>query len=654
MAEEDFLSERAQLLEPPAIERDRLADVSLIRLAEAAYSDTRLQDLASLATQICRTPMAFVLHAAPGGENRNFPCLIGWNKPKLLAKTAFCDHALDSQDFFTVPDAWKDGRFAHDTLVCDAPYFRFLAGAPMKNEQGETVGALCVMDTRPRILGDMEAFTLKTLAAQLSLLQEMRAHIGRLSDETAHFTHVEITALQEAVLQARHDALTGLPNRSMFLERVASTMEDADEVNRTARISGRRQAAVLFIDLDRFKRINDTLGHGVGDMLLKEVAARFTGCLRPDEMLARLGGDEFTILLPDVPEATYAEGVAQMLIRTLRRPILINNQELSVGASIGIGFYPTDGEDAATLLKNADVAMYEAKRVGGYQAYKRSMNASGFQHLTEEAELRRAIENDGLSLCYQPHVDLRTGAMVGLEALARWRHPERGLIPPAHFILLAEQTDLMASLGEWVLHRACREAARWDLSGLPELFLSVNMSTRQLARADLPTKIGEILREEGLSASRLVLELSETALVGKGDDIPKTLSDLRQMGVRLFVDDFGTGFTSLALIRRFPMDALKVDQLFTAGLEGSAKDQALVRALIEMAHSLGLQAIAEGVETIPQHEALCEMGCDLVQGYLYGHPVADEKLTELLQQAKNGSLLPIPASKNRLAVLGNP
>jgi diguanylate cyclase (GGDEF)-like protein len=390
--------------------------------------------------------------------------------------------------------------------------------------------------------------------------------------------------------------------------------------------------AVLFVDLDRFKRINDTLGHASGDLLLREVAARFSGCLRPEDTLARMGGDEFTVLLPHIPGVGYATSVAQMLLRALRRPIQVASQEFHVGASIGISLAPRDGDDVQTLLKHADIAMYKAKAKakGGYQLYSRRMNEGSYQRLLEEAELRRALEREELSLHFQPQVDLETGEIRVVEALARWQHPERGPIPPAHFIPLAEQADLIVPLGEWVLRSACAEAARWRAEVHPALRVAVNLSGRHILQPRLVESVEAILAETGLPADALDIELTETSLSTGGEPTPQTLQALRAMGIRLSVDDFGTGYSSLAYLRRFPVDILKIDRTFVAHLDRDVTDGKLVRACIEMAHALGVLVVAEGVETEAQARCLKDLGCDLVQGYLYSRPVSSEVLRTLL------------------------
>lgn len=530
-----------------------------------ATAEPALDDIARLAAQYCRAPYALISFL---DEDRELiKSSYGWFVSEIPRQHAFSTHVIRggrmgqarTDDLFLVPDAREDDRFAENPFVRRSPHICFYAGIPLVTVEGLPIGTLSVLDDNPRFLDDRQVNALRILARQVMALLELKRRIYELTELTITRTNAE----ESARWQARHDTLTGLPNRTMFLERVETTLAEArirDGVEAIDGKSGRRKrntpgVAILFVDLDRFKRINDTLGHAAGDTLLREVAARFTGCLRPEDTLARLGGDEFTVLLPEVPTANYATSVAQMLIRTLHRPILLGTQEFHVGASIGIATYPRDGMDAATLLKHADIAMYKAKEEGGYQAYSNRMNADGYQRLIEEGDLRRAVEKGDLSLCYQPQIETATGRIVGVEALARWRHPERGMIPPAHFIALAEKADLIIPLGEWVLRRACRDAARWRAAGHSDIRVAVNLSARQISQQGLVENVAKILAENHLEGSSLELELTETALCANGDATPQTLRDLRNLGVRLSVDDFGTGYSSLAYLRRFRVDA---------------------------------------------------------------------------------------------------
>lgn len=623
-------------------------------------------DIARLAAQICRTPIALVSFLDDAREWVKGG--VGWDIQAMARPLSLCATFLGGTagapenvtgELFLIADAREDARLLLNPHVTGDPHLRFYAAVPLLTPEGYAVGALAVLDVAPRLLDDTQAAALKMLAAQVVTHLENRRQVYDLMTTLTSRTRAE----EQARWQARHDVLTGLPNRAMFLERVHEALltlqtqealaeEEAEAAGKRRKAHVKSGIAILFVDLDRFKRINDTLGHAAGDMLLREVAARFSGCLRPEDTLARLGGDEFTVLLPDIPNASYAVSVSQMLLRTLRRPVLLGAEELHVGASIGIAAYPRDGDDAQTLLKHADIAMYEAKAKGGYQAYSPRMNSDSYQRLIEEGELRRAIDKHELSLCYQPQVDLATGKILSVEALARWRHPERGLVPPAHFIALAEQADLIVPLGQWVLQQACADAARWRAAGHQDLRVAVNVSARQLSQPRLLDIITETLTEVGLDGSALDLELTETALCANGDSTPQVLQSLRSMGIRLFVDDFGTGYSSLAYLRRFAVDALKIDRAFIAGLGQNTPDDVLVRALIEMAHALDVKVIAEGVETPAQLERLRALTCDILQGYLFGRPVTLEGLLPLLASTQGVFSLSFKAGQGNDAPLG--
>jgi diguanylate cyclase (GGDEF)-like protein/PAS domain S-box-containing protein len=430
--------------------------------------------------------------------------------------------------------------------------------------------------------------------------------------------------------QAHTDPLTRLPNRAFFQQ----TLEDT--IGRGAPF------AVLFIDLDQFKHVNDSLGHAAGDHLLLEVAARFERCMGAGDLLARMGGDEFTLLISgeeqekdQEKENSWFERKAETLLVALARPLMIEGHELHVAASIGISRFPDDGTDSETLLKHADLAMYHAKESGRrqWQTFSPAMTEAAKDRLTLESSLRKAIDRDELIVLYQPQVSLQTGDIIGVEALVRWQHPELGLISPARFIPLAEETGLIVPLGEWVLRTACRQAAQWQQQGRT-LRLSVNLSARQLIEPALVQTVQSALEDTGLSARGLDLELTESALVAQGEVAVERLTALRSLGVSISIDDFGTGYSSLAYLRRFPLDVLKVDRSFVVGLSGTDKrarqDQAVVRAVIDMAHALDLEVVAEGIETASQRDTLRLLGCDYMQGFLYSPPVTAERLEVLL------------------------
>ena len=423
---------------------------------------------------------------------------------------------------------------------------------------------------------------------------------------------------------AYHDSLTGLPNRRLFRDRLSMAVAQAHRNS--------QHLAVLFLDLDRFKSVNDSLGHAAGDRLIQHVAERLRTCLREGDTVARLGGDEFTLLLPGVAQVVDAARVAEKVLDALRAPFLIEDRELLATASIGISLYPEDGRDADTLVKNADAGMYRAKQQGrdNYQLCAPALNATALERLALEGSLRHAVGQDELVLHYQPVLDVASGRVRAMEALLRWRHPELGLVPPADFIPLAEMTGLIIAFSPWVLRTACAQARAWQDAGHPGLGVAVNLSARQFQHPDLPGQVKRALEETKLEARFLELEISETsAMQGPEANVP-TLRALKALGVRIAIDDFGTGCSSLGYLKRFPIDALKIDRSLTAEIPGDADDAAIANVVIALAHTLKLRVVAEGVETNDQLSFLTARRCDQAQGYLFGSPRPAKDCTEML------------------------
>jgi diguanylate cyclase (GGDEF)-like protein/PAS domain S-box-containing protein len=423
---------------------------------------------------------------------------------------------------------------------------------------------------------------------------------------------------------AYHDTLTGLPNRLLFHDRLQVAVAQAHR-------SG-QHLALLFLDLDRFKVINDSLGHGLGDRLLQEVAGRLRGSVREGDTVSRLGGDEFTMLLPGIGRAVDAAKVAEKVLDTLREPIRVEGHDLFVTASIGIAIYPEDGTVPEALVKNADTAMYRAKEQGrdNYQLYTAAMNATALERLALESALRRALSANELALHYQPLLEIASGRIHAVEALLRWHHPERGLIPPAEFIPLAEVTGLIVTMGPWILRSACAQVQAWREAGFAGLSLAVNLSARQFQQPDLAELVTRILEETGLPPRHLDLEVTESYAMQNPEQAIDTLRRLKALGVRLSIDDFGTGYSSLSYLRRFPIDTLKIDKSFVGDITRDADDATIVTAVIAMAHALKLNVVAEGVETEDQLAFLAARRCDRLQGYLFSYPLPPEEARELL------------------------
>ncbi len=441
---------------------------------------------------------------------------------------------------------------------------------------------------------------------------------------------------QELAHQAFHDSLTGLANQALFRDRVTHAL------SRAAR--RQRQLAVLFVDLDDFKTVNDSLGHTAGDALLVAVAERLRGSLRATDTAARLGGDEFALLVEDLGSDSDATGLADRLIDVLHQPFTVAGREIVVGASIGIAFHDPDST-TGQLLRNADIAMYTAKRGGKrrYEIFEPQMHAAAMERLEIRADLRRALDRGELTLQYQPIVTLDTGRISGVEALVRWSHPERGLLPPNAFIPIAEETGLICELGRQVLVEACTRTRCWQLQhpDEPPLTVSVNLSPRQLQGDELISHIAEALELSGLAPSTLVLEITEGAMMHDTENIIAKLEALKALGVKLAVDDFGTGYSSLSYLQRFPIDILKIDRTFIAGIDSDDSNSSLVGAIVSLARTLQLQAVAEGVETGTQVDVLGQLGCDLAQGYYLARPVDADVLEEILRTGITATAAPV-------------
>jgi len=426
--------------------------------------------------------------------------------------------------------------------------------------------------------------------------------------------------------QAYHDTLTGLPNRASFTEHL-------DEALRRAR-RAQRQLALMFVDLDQFKRVNDSLGHEAGDRLLRVIAGRIQGCVRETDLLFRMGGDEFTVILEDVRGPEEVAMVAQRVIEAARDPLQLLHHELSVSVSVGIAMYPRDDAGGGRLVKSADTAMYRAKELGRnrFLFFAPEMNERVESQLVMEAALRRALKNGEFRLHYQPRVSAATGKVTGVEALLRWARPESDLVEPARFIPALEETGLIVPVGAWVLAEACRQAADWQRAGLGPLRVSVNLSSRQFRSDTLAGTVSGALQASGLAAQLLEVELTESLLVENTEQAMEVMGRLKAIGVAISIDDFGTGYSSLGYLKRFPIDSLKIDRAFVRDLATSRKDAAIVEAIAALARSLGLGLVAEGVEEPFQAEFLRTLHCTELQGYLFGRPVPPEGIAEFLRR----------------------
>lgn len=509
--------------------------------------------------------------------------------------------------------------------VCDVEI-----SASIATIEGETVMVCVVHDVTERTRNEDE---LRVYRDGLEHLIEERTAELRRSNAELQQTNLRLKEAHQQLLDtekrlrhmALHDLLTGLPNRALLQDRVTLTISQARR--------NQQHAAILFIDLDNFKHVNDSLGHQVGDRLLQIVAARLNRCVRRGDTVARLGGDEFVICLGALENGAAASVVAQKVLAALDAPMIVEGHELHVSGSIGISLYPEDGPHAEALLQAADTAMYHAKNRGrnDFSFFTPALNDAVQRRLTTESQLHQALPRGELLLHYQPQVDLRSGRIVSVEALLRWQQPQRGMIAPQEFIPVAEETGMILRIGEWVLGAACMQLQRWREAGHRDLTLAVNLSARQVLQPGFASNVARIIAEAGVPASSLVLEITESVLMQPSDDNLSMMHALTDLGLKLSLDDFGTGYSSLSYLKRFPISELKIDRTFVDGIEHDENDRAIAATVIAMAHGLRLAVMAEGVETPGQEAYLRANGCGLAQGYRYGKPMTANELGALLE-----------------------
>ena len=474
-----------------------------------------------------------------------------------------------------------------------------------------------------------------TSSSHVEMLQQANAHLVIAAIEAHKLTEQVESSKVELDRLAHYDGLTDLPNRMLLHDRLGQAIE-------AARRQGRR-FAVLFMDLDRFKHINDSLGHGVGDQLLKSVSQRLVECVRQSDTVSRQGGDEFVLLLPEVEHAEDAAQSAQKILAALALPHRVGNQDLHISVSIGISVYPDDGDSVEALLQSADTAMYYAKESGrnNFKFFEQDMNARAVERQTIEAHLRLALLRHELVLHYQPKIDLASGAIVGAEALIRWQHPQRGLLQPQEFVPIAEDCGLIRPVGRWVLHQACLQAQAWLQASLPPITMAVNTSALEFRAGDFLENLRTTLAQTCFDPRNLEIELTESVLIRDAESSETLLHEIARLGVKLAIDDFGTGYSSLSYLKLFPIDTLKIDKSFVNQMSSNADDVSIVNAVVSMGKSLRKRIVAEGVESAEQYACLLALRCDEGQGYYFGRPVTADVFASML---RTGLPKPVPPS----------
>jgi len=546
--------------------------------------------------------IAFIHNRAIHRCNRFFEEMLGAGPGELIGQSP--------RTLFASEEDWRSAR---DTAFTGtSPGGTHTAEHRFVRKDGSSF--LCRMRGRRIDAGEADQewiWSYEDVTAEREADQRVQRALDALERAVAERTSELQDAQARAQHLADHDALTGLPNRRLLEDRLTQALALSQR--------NRMQTAVMFVDIDRFKAINDSLGHAAGDALLKEISLRLVNQLRLGDTICRIGGDEFVVVLPEVKRSSDVAQVAQKVIEQLAQPVPLEARELVVTASIGIAVFPDDGGDAETLIRNADAAMYAAKELGraNYQFFTERMNQSASRRLALESDLRRALSRDELRVHYQRIVEADGARPASHEALVRWQHPERGLVLPGEFIQLAEDTGLILRIGEWVLREACRWAQR--AGGVP---VSVNLSPRQFNDARLAESVAQALAESGLAPNLLELEITESTAMQHTDATLATLGKLKRLGVSISIDDFGTGYSSLAYLRRFPVDKLKIDRSFVAVAPADKEQAAIISAIVALAHALQIEVVAEGVETEAQRDFLARCGCDYLQGYLIGRPEA--------------------------------
>jgi diguanylate cyclase (GGDEF)-like protein len=612
----------------PLDEARRLTALHATRLLGSPPEDA-FDRITRLASRLLKMPIALV--SLVDQEDQWFKSRCGTDMTGTRRAISFCGHAILDHEPLIVPDATRDARFADNPMVVNPPHVRFYAGVQLYSIDRMRLGTLCVMDRVPRTLDAEGLGILRDLARMTEQLihfrqlataaQSLHAHVyvdGANPDLAAAAGQVEFLLT--------HDVLTGLANRQVLVRTIAQNLDQWKNAG--------LHTLVATINIDRFKRLNELLGHHAGDEALVALTRSLQNVLRPGDMLARAGSDEFVMLLPGLGDDSVARDRLRQMLLAATREIATPGGAIPLTCSIGYAIYPEDGADGDLLLNNATMAVRRAKALGGaqIQRYSEELNQAQKRKITLENQLRHALEREELYLNYQPKIDLHDGRVAGLEVLVRWQHPEHGAISPAEFIPIAEDSGLVVPIGEWVLRTAVAQRRAWSEAGVPDVPVAVNLSGKQFLGTDVVALVGDVLSASGLPPRLLELELTESISMDDPGRTADLMRQLRELGTTLSIDDFGTGYSSLGYLKRLPVDKLKVDRSFVLDVHQSAESLAMVKAIIAMAHTLHLEVIAEGVENDAQVAALRSAGCDQIQGEYYSRPLAADACAEYLRR----------------------
>ncbi|MUL35892.1 putative bifunctional diguanylate cyclase/phosphodiesterase [Gloeocapsopsis dulcis] len=605
----------------PETEINRLQALCQYQILDTV-PEAHFDNITRLVAYICQTPIAAI--SLVDAQRQWYKSKMGFMATEEPCDITFCAYTIRQAELLVIPDTLADERFATNPFVVGDARIRFYAGAPLIAPNGFTLGTLCVLDHVPRELSCEQIQFIRVLADQVVAQLELRRNLKNLKQSIIERQKSE-AKLRHHVF---HDELTGLPNRALFMKQLKSailqTKWNADYL-----------FAVLFMDLDRFKVVNDSLGHMVGDQLLIATARRLKACLRPEDMVARLGGDEFVILLDNIKGISDATDVAERIQARLSLPSSLSGHEVFTSISIGIALGTTAYHQPEDLLRDADTAMYRAKVLGKarYEVFDIEMHDSVVKLMQLENDLRRAIERQEFQIYYQPIVLVDTGRITGFEALIRWQHPTRGLLNPVDFISVAEETGAIVPIGYWVLSEACRQLHTWQLEfSAQPLTISVNLSSKQFSQPDLVEQIIHILHSTNLDPRSLKLEITESTIMENAESATAMLLRLRDLGIEIYLDDFGTGYSSLSSLHRFPVDVLKIDRSFINTIQTNHEKPKIVQVIMTLAQNLGMDAIAEGIETVEQRNQLKTLQCRYGQGYLFYQPVDKQTAAAIIAQ----------------------